>query len=74
MNAFELATPDWSFPRPKLRITHNFFRVVPTGVGGNPVSLRSCLYLNDAGFPPETAGKTGTPSRGRLAGCFDICG
>jgi len=51
-----------------LRITHNFFRVVPAGVGGNPVSLRSCLYLNDAGFPPETAGKTGTPSRGRLVG------
>jgi hypothetical protein len=56
------------FPPKNPEVSPQFFRVVPAGGGGNLVSLRSCLYLNDAGFPPKTAGKTGTPSRGRLVG------
>jgi len=42
------------------------FSVVPAVLGGNLVTLLFNGLPNDTGFPPKTAGMTGSPRRGRL--------
>jgi len=42
------------------------FSVVPAVLGGNLVTLLFNGLPNDTGFPPKTAGMTGSPGRGRL--------